>query len=238
MVKRRRSRTYSVQSNDLKEQECIRKTMPVPDWPTTAKIYKIWWRDSEDCYVGHTRHSLLSQRMSGHRANAKRGKLSPVYAAIRNNDPFEYDLLETVFCENFDRARTHERRWAENLGANLNGHRPIITKEENKERRNAWNKEWRAKPENKAKLKSKRKTYSAKYLAKPKTKAKRKEYMKVLRAKPEYKEKCKVADKAWFAKNRREKRYACEACQYYAPRKHDLTRHQKSKRHLNRQTQI
>ena len=107
--------------------------MPVENWPTNAKIYKIWWRDSEDCYVGHTRNPLLSQRMSGHRANVKRGKPALVYAAIRRNGPFQYDLLETVFCQNFDEARSHERRWAENLGSNLNAFRPIVTEDEKRE---------------------------------------------------------------------------------------------------------
>lgn len=174
--------------------------MSVEDWPTNAKIYKIWWRESSDCYVGHTRKPLLSQRMTGHRSGAKRGETSAVYAAIRKNGSFQYDILETVFCQNFDEARTHERRWMRELNANLNGYRPITTKEERKEDIRG---------------------YSKVYYAKPEKKAKR-----------------KVAMKAWCEKNRSEKRFSCEACQYFASHKGDLTRHQKSKRHLNRQTQI
>ena len=154
----------------------------VPQWPCDAKIYKIWWRDCTDVYVGSTRRFLLCDRMKGHRERAKQGNPPPVHAAIRRNGPFEYDLLETVSCKNFDESRTHERKWAENLKANLNQRRPICTKEERKEK-------------------------MAEYNARPK--------------------------KEYYAKNRREKRYPCEKCKYYAPNHSGLTRHKKSKKHLN-----
>lgn len=215
--------------------------MPVPDWPTNAKVYKIWWKSCADVYVGSTRKPLLSQRMAGHRWDAKRGKTALVHAAIRKNGCFEYDLLETVFCQNFDEARTHERRWAESLGANLNGQRPIITKEENKARQKEYKKKYLAKPEFKAKQKEYKKKYRNTPENKAKIKARVKAYNKEYQAKPEIKAKRKVALKAWRDKNLEEKRFPCEVCQYYALHKSNLKIHQKSKRHLarlNRQNEI
>ena len=201
----------------------------VPKWPCLAKIYKLWWRgECTDVYVGSTRRLLLCERMKGHRAFAKRGSTSPVYAAIRKNGPFEYDLLETVHCENYDEARTIERRWAEILDANLNMVRPICTKEE----RLADQAEYRGRPENKAKQVE----YQKEYATRPENKAKKTAYA----ARPENKAKKTAYDarpgnkairKAYEAKIIRENRFSCEACAYHGPTQTKLTRHQKSKRH-------
>ena len=169
-------------------------TKRVPQLPCDAKIYKIWWRSCADVYVGSTRRFLLCDRMKGHRESVKQGKTASVYAAIRRNGPFEYDLLETVSCQNFDEARTHERRWAENLNANLNKNRPFVTKEELKEERKEYTK-----------------VYNKAYYARPEIKVKRAEYE---------------------AKNRHEKLFSCEACQYFAPTQSNLTLHKKTKKHI------
>ena len=188
-------------------------TKRVPQWPCDAKIYKIWWRDCTDVYVGSTRRLLLCDRMKGHRSKAKQGN-TPVHAAIRRNGPFEYDLLETVSCQNFDEARTHERRWADILDANLNQRRPICTKEERKEYFMARQAEYYSHPENKIKM--------AEYRARPETKIKRTGY-----------------NAKYHAKNICEKRFTCEACQYFAATKSKLTLHKKTKKHIkNTQTHL
>ena len=220
----------------------------VPKWPCLAKIYKLWWRgECTDVYVGSTRRLLLCERMKGHRDSAKRGSTSLVHSAIRDQPVFEYDLLETVHCENFDESRTVERRWAEILDANLNMVRPIVTKEEMKVDTTATSKAYDAIPGNKEKRKERDKVYYAipgnkekckekykVYRAIPGNKEKRKEKEKVYSAKPKTKEKRKAAGKVYYAKNVREERFSCDACAYYAPSQSKLTRHKKSQRHKKR----
>ena len=75
----------------------------VPKWPCDTKIYRIFWENYDDVgYVGSTRHLLLCRRMPGHRSSAQRGIKSLIYQKIRERGEFEYELLETIFCEDSD----------------------------------------------------------------------------------------------------------------------------------------
>ncbi len=195
--------------------------MKVPKWPCDIRIYRLYWDDYEDVgYVGHTRHLLLSRRMPGHRTQAKIGTKAIIYQKIRERGGFEYELLETIFCENFDTARTHEKRWKRQLKANLNTLSPITTKDEAMAMKKEYyqkNKDEICKKmkihrdENKVEISKKRKkTYilnkenilekSAKYNATPKAKIIRKKYNQ--KYYNENKEKILTKNKEWKDKNK------------------------------------
>ena len=108
--------------------------------------------------------------MPSHRDCAKNGRTSLVYQKIRERGDFQYELLESIFCQDFDEARRHEKRWSRRLKANLNMISPLLTKEERKE----YEKEYECRPEVKARKKKyqqteKYKTQRRDYLNKPET---------------------------------------------------------------------
>ena len=180
-------------------------TPKVPDWPCNAKIYRIYWdsRPDETGYVGHTRQLLLSTRMAGHKYNARSGHNSLLFDAIRQrSDNFQYELLETIFCQDVDEARSHEKRWLRNVKADLNMYRPIRTPEENIILRNIDRKKWASRPENQ----EKRKVYA--------------------------KKNDRRRQVVYRQKNRRDKKYPCYPCSFYGGTHQHLKNHLKTKKHL------
>jgi hypothetical protein len=95
-------------------------------------IYKIVCNDLniKDCYVGHTTNFI--KRKSSHKNKSSKYNLN-VYHFIRENggwDNWTMIEIEKYPCKDSNEARTKERYWYEELKANLNMCKPIMTKEE------------------------------------------------------------------------------------------------------------
>ena len=191
-----------------------------PEFPCNVIIYRIYWEGFEpnDCYVGHTRRRL-DLRMNVHRSAAKRGETADIQEAIRTRPPFKVETLEVVFCQDKKEACGHERRLKWELNAQLNMIEPFETAEERKEKSRVL----RANPE----FKARRKVYFKTRNAKPENKAR----VKAHKEKPEVKARNKLTDKALQSKNRAERRFVCDPCNYVAGRKAHLTQHFKTKQH-------
>lgn len=96
-------------------------------------IYKIWWNDCEDMYIGGTK-VLLSKRMSKSRYQCKKGSKTKLYDAIRKNGyNFNYVMIESFMVCNRDEQRMHEQTYIEKFNPSLNMMRAYRTKEEKKE---------------------------------------------------------------------------------------------------------
>jgi group I intron endonuclease len=98
-------------------------------------IYKIYCKDEniKDCYVGSTKD--LSNRKAVHKFDCKNKDIN-VYKFIKENggfDNFEFEVVETLICENKNDAYIRERYWIEELKANLNIAIPTRTKKEYKQ---------------------------------------------------------------------------------------------------------
>ena len=168
------------------------------------RCYKISWGTNSEMYVGSTKQTL-SKRATAHRRDAKNGKMRNICEAIRKYGRFQYVMLESCMVNSNDEKRMREQKWIDELKPSLNMRRAFSSEEQ----RMADVRLYRARPEFKAE--------KAEYSRRPEVKAKLAEYFK------EYE-----------AKNIREKRYACDACQYYARDQSKLTRHKKSQKHKNR----
>ncbi len=97
-------------------------------------IYKIYWDDNEDVYVGHTED--MSKRTRSH-AKAFLSKPSPtrlLHQAFERNglDNRKYEILETKWCDSEEEACKLEKVWWKKLESNLNMLSPYRTKEERK----------------------------------------------------------------------------------------------------------
>lgn len=120
----------------------------------------------KDCYVGHTTN--FANRKSHHKKtcnnpNDKNYNIS-VYSFIREHggwNAWRMILIETKQCDNKLEALKWERRYIEELNANLNIKIPTRTNkeyyEDNKETIRQWNKEY--KENNKEKIKESSKEY-------------------------------------------------------------------------------
>ena len=50
----------------------------------TIKVYKIWYEDCpEEFYIGSTKEKHLSERMSTHRKDCRKGNTSKIYNLMR-----------------------------------------------------------------------------------------------------------------------------------------------------------
>ena len=80
-----------VRTSQQKEKRQKEKKWRVPSFPCDVKIYRIFWKDfpKEIGYVGHTRHTLISRRMPGHRSSARYGNSSILYQKIRKRPEFD-----------------------------------------------------------------------------------------------------------------------------------------------------
>ena len=104
-------------------------------------IYKITCKDQniKSTYVGHTFN--LNKRSLNHKSvcNNPNNKQynSRLYETIRNNDGFNNWTIEVienyVECSSINDARARERYWCEELNADLNKNKPIISDDELKE---------------------------------------------------------------------------------------------------------
>ena len=187
-------------------------------FPTTVKAYKIYCPEHpNDMYVGSTRRIRLCDRMPGHRSAAKMGKTF-LFQKIREFGKFEYEMLGTRFCQDFDEQTKFEKEWWTRLKPNLNTNNPNRSKEETK----AYTKAYNDTPETKVNMKAYMKAYNAKWLAKPENRA----YMKAYNATP----KTKAAKNAWGVK-----RVSCE-CGVEVSRSY-LSSHRKTKKHLKKVAQ-
>ena len=98
--------------------------------PYRINVYKIYWEDCDDIYVGSTRVKL-SSRMIQHRNACKQNKMQKINIAIREKGiyDFRYILLGsyTVFCRN------EQMKWEQHhidiLKPNLNVYRSYRSKE-------------------------------------------------------------------------------------------------------------
>ena len=104
-------------------------------------IYKITCKNSDikSTYVGHTFN--LNRRSAEHKSicnNPNNNQYnSKLYTSIRTNGGFNNWTIEAienyVDCSSVDDARARERYWCEELNADLNKNKPIISNEELKE---------------------------------------------------------------------------------------------------------
>lgn len=84
----------------------------------TIKIYKMWWNDCEDLYIGSTKNTL-SRRMAQHRLASKTKKYN-IHKAIIKNGEFNYVLLESYEVKDNDEKLKWEQHWIDKLIPNLN----------------------------------------------------------------------------------------------------------------------
>lgn len=94
-----------------------------------GKIYKIVLDECDEIYVGSTTKTL-SQRMSSHRAEAKKTPI-PAHSFINEYgwDKAHIILIEDYPCERKEQLNARERYWIEQIGT-LNKTIPTRTKKE------------------------------------------------------------------------------------------------------------
>ncbi len=97
-------------------------------------IYKIYWDDNDDVYVGHSMD--MTKRKITHASKFLR-RPSPtrlLHQAFERNglDNRKYEILETQWCESKNEACKLEKVWWKKLESNLNMDSPYRTKEEKK----------------------------------------------------------------------------------------------------------
>lgn len=89
-------------------------------------IYKIWWDDKKDFYVGSTKQRL-SVRMAGHRGMGKKNKNKQKLYRTMNEKGygfnFNYVLLDSKDVANVDEKLKLEQEYIDKLRPNLNGGR-------------------------------------------------------------------------------------------------------------------
>jgi len=130
------------------------------------KVYKIYFLDCDDFYIGSTK-SPLSRRMTEHRAAVRKGSNYKVYNFIRSkNMNFEYILVSSCMVSNKDQQRQFEQSVISEMKPNLNKIRAHTTVEQRREQKKEYRKE------NKGQIKEQMKEY------RDKNKEKLKEYRK------------------------------------------------------------
>ncbi len=116
-------------------------------------IYKIWWEDKDDLYVGSTKQKL-SYRMRNHRADCNRNRQYKLQVAMREYGyDFNYIILKSYNVSCREEQMKKEQKWINKLKPNLNKNNPVnqmtkseydkIYKEKNKERIKKNHKIWR-----------------------------------------------------------------------------------------------
>ena len=140
----------------------------MPKTPTDYSktlIYKIVCNDLniKDCYVGHTTNWI--KRKSAHKTNCNNQNRKEhnhnVYKFIRQNGGWgNWEMIEIKKypCNDKREAEAEERRYYEQLNSNLNTYRPFTTKDEKKEQRKDYDKNYNEK--NKDKIKEINKNYN------------------------------------------------------------------------------
>lgn len=82
----------------------------MPDY-SKGKIYKIVNSENDMMYVGSTTKQYLSNRMAGHRTDAKRrGKWGALYKAMNEigADKFKISLIENYPCDSLEELEARE----------------------------------------------------------------------------------------------------------------------------------
>jgi hypothetical protein len=89
----------------------------------SAKLYKITCSCCDKIYVGSTKQSQLSKRMSGHRRDGDKGRTSKIYNHMREQgfEKFTILLIETVEVNDNDELRKLENDKIEELDTINNG---------------------------------------------------------------------------------------------------------------------
>ena len=89
----------------------------------SAKIYKITCSCCDKIYVGSTKQSQLSKRMSGHIGDCNNGRTSKIYNHMREQgfEKFTILLIETVEVNDVDEQRKLENDKIEELDTINNG---------------------------------------------------------------------------------------------------------------------
>ena len=95
-------------------------------------IYKIYWDDNDDVYVGHSMD--MENRKKRHK-NTFLSQPSPtrlLHQAFERNglDNRKYEILETKWCNSKKEACELEKAWSKKLESNLNMRSPILTEDE------------------------------------------------------------------------------------------------------------
>jgi hypothetical protein len=196
-------------------------------------VYKIFWSDCDDFYIGSTKRKLC-KRMTCHRHECKEGKQLKLYNFMREKGlyNFQYVLISTHTVCSKDEQRKYEQLAIDLLNPTLNMHRAFCSKEYRKvyrqdknrairEQKKAYNKEYHK--ANKEKLNQQMKEY------RQRNKQKIKQYQK------EYHEKNKERMKAYRQANkekisqRRKEKIQCECGAVIG--KGDKSKHLQSKKH-------
>ena len=110
-----------------------------------SKIYRIYsdLDELEGCeYIGSTAKLTLAQRMTGHRADAKRGKTSRLYQLMRQYgiENFSIELVEQYPCNSKDELRQRENQVIRERRPVWNTNAAFQTVEEYKAQKANWKK--------------------------------------------------------------------------------------------------
>lgn len=102
------------------------------DYKNTT-IYKIEniEGDKKLIYVGHTTN--FQKRYMQHKTNINRNKTMKLYRIIQENggwNNFKIEAVECFECDNKKDACLRERKWIEDLNANLNSVKPYLYEDE------------------------------------------------------------------------------------------------------------
>ena len=110
----------------------------MPDY-TKGKIYKLICDDPELIYIGSTTEHYLSNRLSGHRQNYKKGRLNTSSKKLFEVGGVKIELIELYPCECKEQLLLRERYWLENTESVNLTKRPFVSYEEKLERKKEYN---------------------------------------------------------------------------------------------------
>ncbi len=168
-------------------------------------VYKIYWNDCEDFYIGSTKLKL-SRRMAEHRGCCRRGNTKQkIYNFMREKgvENFKYILIESYEVESNDEKRKWEQYHISELKSNLNMWRAYNTEEDYKSQKKISDKKYYKKNEDK--IKTYKKEYYKKNIDKEKLRSiewynNNKDKAKDIREKyyEENKERIKNKTKQWY----------------------------------------
>lgn len=129
--------------------------------PYPIFIYKIFWGDSPEFYVGSSKQKL-SNRMTEHRKRCKKGNDSKLYKFMEEKgvNSFQYTLLATHSVISIDEQRMYEQKAIDELKPTLNSNRAFCLEDDKETLKKFYGKTYRLK--HKEELKERRKKYYSK----------------------------------------------------------------------------
>jgi hypothetical protein len=107
----------------------------------TAQIYKIYFDEHEECYVGSTVQTI-SKRFYTHKNYCKKGKDKRLYNFIREHGDWSivrYEVLHTVLVISKREQLEHEQKFIDELQPSLNLQRAYTSAERAKQRQIRYN---------------------------------------------------------------------------------------------------